>query len=170
MDFAHLHLMFNHVPVVGVVLGSFVLVWGALRRSKDVVSVGLVTMILTALVAIPVYLTGEPAEEIVERLPGVSESVIGIHQDAATVSLALCILSGLGALAAMIFNRSLMSKLAGYSLIGVLLVSLLTATSMVMTANLGGQIRHTEIRAGGQNNGSPPQSESDRGGKNHSDD
>ena len=66
MDFAHLHLMFNHVPVVGVVLGSFVLLWGALRRSKDVVSVGLVTMILTALVAIPVYLTGETAEEMVE--------------------------------------------------------------------------------------------------------
>lgn len=170
MDIAHLHLMLNHVPVVGVVFGFFILLWGAIRSSKEIISIGLTTMILTALVAIPVYLTGEPAEEIVEHMPGVSESMIGIHEDAATLSLVLCILSGIGAIAALIFNRSLMPKVAGYSVIGALLLSLLTATSMVRTANLGGQIRHTEIRGGGQNNPSPGRSETDRDRKIQSDD
>jgi hypothetical protein len=39
--------------------------------------------IIVALLAIPAYLTGEPTEELVENLPGVSKSSIEQHEEAA---------------------------------------------------------------------------------------
>jgi hypothetical protein len=42
---------------------------------------------LVALLALPAYFTGEPAEEAVERAVGVTEQVIDAHEAAALVSL-----------------------------------------------------------------------------------
>ena len=72
MDWTHFHLMMNHVPVLGSIFGFVLLAWGMLRGSTEIKKVALTILVLTALFAIPVYLTGEPAEETVEALPGVS--------------------------------------------------------------------------------------------------
>ncbi len=156
MDFAHIHLMLNHVPVIGVGFGILILFGGAVARSKAETRVGLGLLALSAIIAIPVYLTGEPAEEIVEKLPGFSESITGEHESAAQISLILVIVSGVLAVAALILTlvtRSLSARLPGILVVVTLLTSLVTGTSMIRTANLGGQIRHTEIRAGAQNVG-----------------
>ena len=61
---AHLHLVLNHIPVLGTMLfAPLVLVWGLLRRSRDVTQIGLLLAVLLAATTIPIYLTGEPAEE-----------------------------------------------------------------------------------------------------------
>lgn len=154
MDFAHIHLMLNHVPVIGVGFGILILFGGVVARSKAVTRVGLGLLALSAIVGIPVYLTGEPAEEIVEKLPGFSEAITGEHESAAAISLGLVIFTGLLAAAALIFTlltRSLSARLPGILVVVTLLTSLVTGTSMIRTANLGGQIRHTEIRSGVQN-------------------
>jgi hypothetical protein len=39
------------------------------------------------LIALPVYFTGEPADELVENLPGVAESLIDKHKYAALFAL-----------------------------------------------------------------------------------
>ena len=150
MDLAHLHLMLNHVPVIGVVFGFTILLAGIIFRSKPVSGVGLGILVFSALVAIPVYLTGETAEEVVENMPGVSESVISQHETAAGFSLVLVIASGVFAGAALFFSRLRASRVNGLLVVGTLLLSLVTGTSLLRTANLGGQVRHTEIRGGGQ--------------------
>lgn len=139
--------MLNHVPVLGVVFGLAIGVIGLLARSKGVIRIGLGVLIFSAIVAVPVYLTGDSAEEIVERLPGVSEGVIGEHESAAAFSLALAGVSGGLAGITLLFWRSLTDKLPSYLVAGTLMVTALTMATMIRTANLGGQIRHTEIRA-----------------------
>lgn len=146
MDLAHLHLILNHVPVIGLVIGFFVLAWGVLRKYDDVGNIGLVTLFVTSLVAIPVYLTGEPAEDIVENLPGVSEQVIELHEDAAMYSLVLCIVVGVLALVALAARRFMSDAIAMIATFAVLVFTLLAGASIAYTANLGGQVRHTEIR------------------------
>jgi len=148
MNFVDLHLMFNHVPVFGVLFGLMIGLVGVFARSKGVTRVGLGALVLSALVAIPVYLTGDSAEEIVEGLPGVTEGFIGQHESAATVSLILVCVSGVFALATLVFGRSLTSKVPGYLMAATMVVTVLTGASMIKTANLGGQVRHTEIRSG----------------------
>lgn len=135
--------MYGLAMLMGLALG-FTL--GVLRKYDDVRNIGLVMLFVTSLVAIPVYLTGEPAEEIVEKLPGVSEQIIELHEDAAIYSLVLCIVVGVLALLALVAGRFLSDAIAKIATFAVLAITLLAGASMAYTANLGGQVRHTEIR------------------------
>lgn len=149
MDWTHLHLILNHLPVIGSALGFLVLSWGMLRGYDEVKKVGLAILIFAALVAVPVYLTGEPAEETVENLPGVSEQIIGQHEDSALYSLIAVIATGVVALAGLILFQ-IKVEFARILLFTSLVFSLITGGLMAYTANLGGQIRHTEIRGAAQ--------------------
>ena len=158
MDLTHLHLMLNHLPVVGVIFGFLILAWGILRGYEEVKTVGLIVLVVTALAAVPVYLTGEPAEETVEHMAGVSEQVIELHEDSAVLSLVLAIATGVFALAVLIIKRFSSAGFARFSMFAVLILSLVTGAFMTRTANLGGEIRHTEIRQTAQKNNPPTES------------
>lgn len=155
MDLTHLHLMLNHLPVLGVVFGFLILAWGVLRGQDEIKKIGLIFLIITAIFAVPVYLTGEPAEEAVENLAGVSEQIIETHEDSALVSLILAIATGVMAATALILKRFATENAARISIFAVLLLSIFTGGFITRTANLGGQIRHTEIRSAAQNNNPP---------------
>ena len=150
MDSTYFHLAMNHFPVIGSIFGMVILAWGIFRGNEEVKNLGLAAMILTALVAIPVFLTGEPAEENVEKLPGVLESVIEQHEDFAKFALTAAIASGVAAFCTLIYGRFRSGHgVAGRSLaIVTLALSIATVGAMSWTAKLGGVIRHTEIRAG----------------------
>ncbi len=93
-----------------------------------------------ALIAIPVFLTGEPAEESVENLPGVSEALIGQHEDAATWALWVMEALGLLSLAALLFAfKGEQTKKTLYG--AAFALSLVTFGLMGYTGYLGGQIR-----------------------------
>ena len=36
MDLTHLHLILNHIPVIGIIIGFLILAWGALRGYDEV--------------------------------------------------------------------------------------------------------------------------------------
>lgn len=149
MDSTYFHLAMNHFPVIGSIFGMIILAWGILRSSEEVKNLGLAAMVLTALVAIPVFLTGEPAEETIEGLPGVLESVIDQHEDFAKFALSATIISGIAAFCSLIYGKFRSAhSVAGRSLaIVTLILSIATVGALSWTAKLGGVIRHTEIRA-----------------------
>lgn len=146
MDTTHLHLLLNHFPIIGTLLGVGVMVYGYLTASNEVKKAALWIWILMALIAIPVFLTGEPAEESVEELAGVSERMIHEHEEAA--ELAIWMMEALGLLSLL----TLLVFKARPALVKTLLpvtivVSLLSFGTMARTGYLGGQIRHSEIRS-----------------------
>ncbi len=147
MNPAHLHLILNHIPVVGLGAALLLLFYAMARKNDELKRVVLAAFVLLALVTIAVYLAGKAAEDSVEHLPGVSEAIINRHQDAATVSLVAIELLGAVSLAGLIFSRRSNSLLRWFAVIS-LVISLVAAGLITWTANLGGQIRHTEIRAG----------------------
>lgn len=143
MNWAHIHLILNHIPVLGTMFGLALLVWGLLRRNDMLQRAALATFVVVALAAIVVYLTGEPAEGVVERLVGTAEPTIEAHERAAVVSLIGVELLGVIALTGLLLaRRSWHATL----IFGALVVSLVTAGLLARTANLGGQIRHAEVR------------------------
>ena len=170
MDLTYLHLSLNHVAVIGVVFGFSILLISAIARSTAAARVGLGLLVLSAVVAVPVYLTGESAEEIVERLSGFSEVITEQHESAAAFSIALVMISGLLALVTLLLTRWRESKVPRVPMFATLLVSLVTTTSMLWTANLGGQVRHTEIRASAQNNPQGSEAETPNKGSSKKDD
>ena len=147
MNTAHVHLLLNHVPVVGTLLGLLILVIGAWRKSEEIKKAALIVFGVIALAAIPAYLSGDPAEDAVKGIPGVSKAIIESHESAAAVSFTGVVILGAVGLAGLFLYRrdkSIPSWFASSTLIGALVVCGL----MAWTANLGGQIRHTEIRGG----------------------
>lgn len=147
MDAAHWHLVLTHVPVVGVVFALLVLTLALVVGSAAIRRLSLAAVLFVALTALPTYLTGEPAGEVVERLPGVTEQVIDRHGDAATTALVTLELAGALALAGLVFTVRARS-VPTWVVTGMLLVTAVSAGVLGWTANLGGQIRHTEIRTG----------------------
>ena len=148
MDAVHVHLMLNHVPVLGVLFGTALLVYALFRPSTEMKRLSFGLFVIAAVVAIPVYLTGEPAEHRVEGLPGVSHTIVEEHEDAAKVAFIGMIALGSIALAGLVWSwrKSLFPQwLAAAVLLAAVVVSLLS----VWTANLGGKVRHSEIRPDG---------------------
>jgi uncharacterized membrane protein len=146
MDATHLHLMLTHFPIVGTIVGIGILAYGQFSNNNSIKKVALVTFFLMSILTIPVFLTGEGAEEAVEHLAGVSESIIEEHEELA--EKAIWVMGLLGILS--LFNILLIIKKSTFaksvSLI-VLIISFATVGVFVQVGNLGGQIRHTEIRA-----------------------
>lgn len=148
MDAAHVHLLLNHVPVLGAVFGVLVLGYGVVRDSDDIVRAGLWTLAVVGAASVVVYLTGEPAEELVEGLPGVSEAALERHEEVALWGLWGAVLVGLAATAGLWLQRrgTMATRRLGS---GVLVLALALSGLMGWTANTGGKVRHSELRAPG---------------------
>lgn len=144
MNLAHVHLILNHVPIVGIPVALAFLAFGLLKGGVSTQRFSLLVLFGIAILAIPIYLTGEPAEHVVELLPGVLESSIEAHEDAALYSLVLALATGAIALLALFWQTNL--KRGRTINLCVLFVGVVAFGSLVYTANLGGQIRHTELR------------------------
>ena len=146
MNPAHAHLILNHIPLIGMGFTLLLLIVAILRKSNELINVALIFTILVALWAIPVYLSGEPAEEVVEDLPGISEQMIEEHEERAEIAFIFAEVAGVLALISLIarrFSNNIGQKLT----ILTLLVLLVSGGLMAWTANLGGKINHPEIRS-----------------------
>ncbi|HXH17683.1 MAG TPA: DUF2231 domain-containing protein [Chitinophagales bacterium] len=145
MNPAHLHLLTNHFPIVGIAFGIIVLIAGLLFKKDDFKNAAYGIFILTALLAVPAYLSGEPAEEAVENLPGITEALIETHEEIATVAIWLVELLGVLALAVLIYTikGKPVQRIGG---VVTLLFSMAVFGVMVKVGNSGGEIRHPEVR------------------------
>ena len=155
MNWAHVHLMLNHLPLHGAIAGTVLLGLSIAMKRQAVARAGFVVIVVTAILAGAVYWTGEPTEELVESLPGVSESFIERHEEMALVAAIAAAAVGLFALYGLVALRRGGAPL----IVGIaFLLSLLPFGAMAYTAYLGGQIRHSEIRsdAGETGNGARP--------------
>ena len=145
MSPAHFHLVLNHVPVIGMVIAIGLLAWAVLRRDERLVRVCLGLFAVLAVAGVAAFLTGEPAEEVVEGLAGVSESAVEQHEEAARLAMIAMGALGLLSLACLFwFRKRLLPRQVAMLLLAAALVP---AGAMAWTANLGGRIRHAEIRA-----------------------
>ena len=144
MNSVQLHLALTHVPVILSLVGVVMLIVSLIIKNNILIKASYVILLIAGIAAIPVFLTGEGAEEAVENLPGVSESIIEEHEEVAKFGMIAISVAGFFALAAFVLQR--WQNTARIARILVLLIALVSAGLMIQTAHLGGQIRHSEIR------------------------
>ncbi|HEU4642452.1 MAG TPA: DUF2231 domain-containing protein [Gemmatimonadaceae bacterium] len=160
MNTVHVHLLLNHFPVIGTIIGLALLAIGWARRNDALVRASLWLFAALALVAVVVYLTGEPAEDAVKHTAGFSDTIAERHEDAALIALIALGAFGVGALGVLWrFRRRAIPRGVAAA---ALAFALVPAALMGWTANTGGQIRHTEIRAGAQGAQPVPRANGDR--------
>ena len=146
MNSVQIHLALTHVPVILTLAALVLLIVSYIRKNETLTKTAYSGFIIAALLTLPVYFTGESTEELVEKLPGVTEPVIERHEEVAQFALFAVSITGIAALIGLLFSR-LLQKTKIVKVL-TLLMALTAGGLMVQTAHLGGQIRHSEIRPG----------------------
>jgi len=149
MDAVNIHLLSNHVPIVGVFFGILVLVYGMYRKSPPTLAAAYIIFLVCAAVGLVAYFSGEGAEEVAEKLPGVTHEVIEMHEEVATYALIAYVLLALASGLAMFKVKNHFDRIKKLAMI-VLLLSIITFGVALYTGFTGGKIRHTELRGGAE--------------------
>ena len=145
MNDAHYHLIVNHLPIVGLLIGILVLIAGLVFNKTEVKLTALGIFIFSAITSITAFYTGEGAEEVVENLEGISETLIHTHEEYAETFYTLSLI--LGGLSLLTFILELKKmKLTKYLMIICLLIALVDGVLATYVGSSGGEIRHSEIR------------------------
>jgi uncharacterized membrane protein len=147
MSLVHLHLLLNHFPTVGMIIGLGVFITAIVAKSDDLKRTSLGIFFAIALLSIPTFITGTSAQLALDGQPGVSKAAIEAHETAAFE--AIWFMEFTGALAWLgLWQYRRLTRVPQGTLMAVLLVGLATFGMMSRAANIGGEIRHAEIRTG----------------------
>jgi uncharacterized membrane protein len=146
MNDAHLHMVVNHFPIIGTILGLGILVAGIIFKNNAVKSTAYGLFVVAAVFAAFSMGTGEGAEEIAEKLPSVTDQVIHEHEEMAEKLALVLYALGLVSLVGFYLNFKNHAKanLISYLVVVISVVGVFLAQQ---TGTTGGEIRHTEIRA-----------------------
>ena len=143
MNFDHLHLLLNHVPIIGFFVGVGLFVASFTGTNEDLRRSALIIFAAVALVTIPTFASGVGADRSIAGEPGISEALVRRHEGAAM--LGLWFVEATGAAAVMVLWRS--RRTTGSpreGLATVLVLAIVAAVLMGRTGNTGGDIRHPE--------------------------
>lgn len=145
MTDAQIHLIFNHFPLVIFLISTLILAYGVFKNNTLLIRTGFVLNILGFLFILPIYFSGEGAEELVEHMDHVSHDFIHEHEDVAEIAFVGSIFLVLFSLAGL-FNvprrfTNILPK-------AILIATIISFFLMAYTAHLGGRVSHPELREG----------------------
>ena len=143
-NLVHYHLLLNHFPTVGTLVALALFIAALVGKREDLTKASLGIFLIIAILTLPVYMSGKSAEKLVKDQQGVSAVAIEAHQDAAFFAFILMQLTGAAAWLALWQYRR-MAKPGRGVLPAVLVLSVITFGVMARAADMGGEIRHSEI-------------------------
>lgn len=145
MNDAHLHMVVNHFPIIGSILGLGILITGMILKNNTIKNTAYVLFVVGAIFAFFSMATGDGAEKLVEDMPTVGRKIIHDHEEIAEKLAIVLYLLGIVSLTGLYFNykNNPNAKLISYLAMVVAFVGVFLATE---TGTSGGEIRHTEIR------------------------
>jgi uncharacterized membrane protein len=145
MNASQIHLALTHLPVVLSMTGLIILIISLVKKHLVAEKISLYILVAAGVSSLPVFFSGEGAEEMVENLPGISESLIERHEEIAKYGFFILLATALSAFVALL---SIPHTAIKVTRILTLVLALTSSVVMAQTAHLGGQIRHSEIRPG----------------------
>ena len=150
MNQTHLHLLINHLPIFGSILGGIVLTHGLWTKSNQTKIAAYNLLLISSIGAVIAYLTGEAAKESIENIQGISKNLIEQHEDFSVIALVALIILGIASLIGLLLTIK-KSPLTRIIAIVTLFISIISFGLIARTGYIGGQIRHTEINSSTSN-------------------
>lgn len=143
---AHLHLIVNHVPIVGSIFILAMYIIALLFKNVFLQKVSLWFLVVVALSTAVSYITGDGTKRAVEGLSQASNAMIDLHETYARYSLIVMFVAGIVALGgALWYSRK--PTLPLYLHISIMVILLISVVLFAYVGLLGGEIMHTEIRS-----------------------
>jgi uncharacterized membrane protein len=147
MNYAHLHLLLNHFPIIGAIVGLGLFLVSFFGQNQDLRRASYIVFVGIALITIPAFLSGFGAQQMIKSGPGVSDALISRHESSALLSMWFMEVTGALALIGL-WQSQKTSSPRPWNIIAVLFFSLLTVGLIARTSNTGGDIRHPEDQTG----------------------
>lgn len=146
MNAAHLHALLNHIPIVGSGFLFLLIILNIISRGLVPKKLLLILCIITAVLTLPAYFTGEEAEHMVEHYPNVSEHYLEEHEESSIYPTIAMQILGVVAIfgLALLKTKGTLPKWYNPLLNGLIILGLILC---IRTGFLGGQIMHSEFRA-----------------------
>ena len=151
MNEAHFHMVVNHFPIIGTILGLGILIVGYFQRNNSVKNTAYILFIITAIFAAISMATGEGAEEMVENMPNIGHKIIHNHEEMAEKLAVILYLLGIVSIAGLYTNIKNRSQAKLVSILAIIIGAVAIFFAQ-QTGTTGGEIRHTEIRSNFSNN------------------
>ena len=146
MNPAHIHLLLNHIPVIGFGIGLALFVVAFLLKQSDLHRVCLVIFFLAAAVTIATYVSGSDARQKLKEQPDISDPLMAAHEDAALIAFVFMEITGfLSWISLWIWDRP--ARFARWNTGVILISAALTFVLMARASYMGGAIRHPETEA-----------------------
>lgn len=145
MNFAHLHIVLNHLPSLGTLFAVGLFSLSVIKKNDELKKFSLEILVVMALLVLPTYMSGNASQKILESRSEIPKGIIEVHQNSAMVTLILMTLTGTFAWFGLWQFRRF-ARPGNWNTAAVLICSILTTVFILRTANLGGDISHTEIR------------------------
>lgn len=146
MNSAAFHLLTNHIPILGALFTFILFLVGIIRKNKTLVTTALYAFVIVAFLTFPAFFSGEPAEEAVEHLPGVTHELIHEHEETAELSFYLMLGLGLWSGLCIFTERKKLPIFDLFTKVALFFAGLV-CVCMIYTGSLGGKIRHTELNS-----------------------
>ena len=145
MNGAHLHMVVNHFPIIGTIVGLGILVGGMILKNNTVKNIAYCVFVVGAIFAAISMATGDDAEEMVVKMPTIGRHIIHEHEEMAEKLAILLYLLGIISLIGLYsnFRKKQKTTLISYLALILVIVAVFLAKE---TGTSGGEIRHTEIR------------------------
>jgi len=145
MDTTHLHLLLNHVPTIGFVVALGFYIVSFIGKSDHLKQASLVLMVGIAFLTIPTYVTGNAAWNHIQNMDEMHQTAAETHEGAAF--LAMVAIQITGALAFLgLWSLRRTGELSSAATAVIFIFAVVSFVLVAGAANLGGEIRHTEIR------------------------
>jgi uncharacterized membrane protein len=138
---AYLHLLSNHVPILGSLFGVLLLVVALVKPNFNTTLSAYLILLVSGIGGIVAYFTGEPAEESVEHVPGISHKLIHVHEEMAENALIFVFLLTAAAVVGLWAERAQWKnakKIERFTLV----IGIIAFILFAFTGYLGGHIRH----------------------------
>jgi hypothetical protein len=142
MSPAYPHLLLNHLPIGAAIAATVLLAIAVRRLTLEGAIYGYGALVLTAVLAIAAFVSGNFAPPALAHVPGVATEKITFHQVSGLATMIVAVLLGL--LASIPLYLPNIAAKRGV-LIAFLILSLGLDALLAFTASSGGAIRHTEL-------------------------
>jgi uncharacterized membrane protein len=147
MNDAHLHLVVNHFPIIGAILGLGILLFGLILNSKTTQNVAYVLFVVSAIFAFISDQTGGGAAHMLKENASIkiARNAIKLHAQSADTFALAAYTMGVASLVGLFLNIKNNSRAKLVSFL-VLIIAAVAVYFGTIVGTTGGEIRHTEIR------------------------
>jgi uncharacterized membrane protein len=144
MDWAHIHIIINHFPIILEVMGALASVLAVVRPRRGAWLYATASLTLAGITVVPTYFTGAPADHALNDPWYIVTRAIDSHEQSAKISAILTVLASL--VAVVVWRRLVRYprevRVPTGLRIAVVVTSVAAAVSISYTSLLGGRIVH----------------------------